>query len=107
LTLEGHPLSGAIRMMAEDLPDGAVHFEVRTYTRASSLPDLLAMAAVGESMKGAAWTTLVESVVRRSGGTAPRGVESSTEELDDAALRDVEQWAEELVHRHRRETSAA
>lgn len=107
LTLEGHPLSGAIRIMAEELADGEVHFEVRTYTRASSLPDLLAMAAAGDTIRGAAWMSLVESVIGRSGGAAPRGVETSTEELDDDALRDLESWAEDLVRRRRREESAA
>ena len=107
LTLEGHPLSGAIRIMADDLPEGVVHFEVRTYTRASTLPDRLAMAAVGDTVKGAAWTSLVESVIRRSGGTTPRGVESSTEELDAAALADLERWVEDLVRRRKREDTAA
>lgn len=105
LTLEGHPLSGAVRFLAEDLPAG-VHFEVRTYTRASSLPDLLAMAALGESMKGAAWSSLVEAVAARSGGSVPRGVESSVEELEDSALEDLEEWAEGLVRRRKRHESA-
>lgn len=107
VTLEGHPLSGTVRFMAEDRPSGAVRFEVRTYTRPSSVADGLAMALVGESLKGAAWASLVEGFVARSGGVAADGVQSTVEPLDEDAARDVEEWVEALVRRRKARSAPA
>lgn len=101
VTLEGHPLSGTVRFMTDELPGGAVRFEVRTYTRPSTLVDRLAMAMMGETIKGAAWKTLVEAVVERSGGAVVGKIETRTEELTDSAAEDVEAWVEELVRRRK------
>jgi uncharacterized protein YbjT (DUF2867 family) len=102
VTLEGHPLSGAIRFMAEER-DGLVHFEVRSYTRASDLVDRVGMAMGGQAAQKATWTGMVEEVVRRSGGEAVDGVQSETEELSEEQAHGVEEWVEELVMRRRRD----
>jgi nucleoside-diphosphate-sugar epimerase len=101
VTLEGHPLSGTVRMISEALGPDLVRFEVRTYTRASSLPDRIVMFALGESIKGAAWISLVDAVVLRSRGSADGGVHSFVEELDPEACADLESWVEAMVRRRK------
>lgn len=102
VTLAGHPLSGAIRFIVE--PRGErLRFEVRSFTRASHLVDRIGMETIGEPMRKATWTSFVEAAVKRSGGTAPDGVESETATLAGADARGVEEWAEQVVQRRRRE----
>ncbi len=98
ITLEGHPLSGIVRFLAEEEGE-RLRFEVRTFTRASGVLDLVAMSTVGEPLKDAAWRSLVREVVARSGGEAGDGIEAETEVLDGEAAESVEAWAEGLVRR--------
>lgn len=107
VTLEGHPLSGTVRFMADDLPSRAIRFEVRTYTRASTIADGVAMALLGEALKGAAWVSVVEAVVARSGGVAADGVRSTVDVLEAAAARDVEEWVNGLVRRRKARSAPA
>lgn len=104
VTLEGHPLSGAIRFLAEER-EGTTRFEVRSYTRASDLVDRVGMALGGHAAQKATWRSMVEEVVRRSGGEAADGVRDETEALAEAQAERVEDWVEELVMRRRREES--
>ncbi|HEX2187798.1 MAG TPA: DUF1990 family protein [Longimicrobiaceae bacterium] len=104
VTLEGHPLSGAIRFIAEE-GDGTTRFEVRSYTRASDLVDRVGMALGGHAAQKATWRAMVEEVVRRSGGDAVEGVQDETEAIPRAQAEHVESWVEELVMRRRREES--
>ncbi len=105
VTLEGHPLAGAIRFLFERRGD-AVRFEVQTYDRAGSTVDRLAMSTFGRVLKGATWVKLVEAVIEESGGTAPDGVETDSEALEDAQAKEIERWVEDLVMTRRRETGA-
>lgn len=84
---------------------GLVRFEVRSYTRASSLIDRIGMETIGEPLRRATWTSLVENVVRRSGGEAVDGVRTETAELAPEDAEGLERWAEELVVRRRREAA--
>jgi len=104
VTLQGHPLSGAVRFMVVDQP-GLLRFEVRTYTRASTLVDRIAMSAMGESLKGSAWETLVENVVERSGGELVGEIHSEVRALDEAEAESVEAWIKTVVHRRERAES--
>jgi nucleoside-diphosphate-sugar epimerase len=105
VTVEGHPLSGAIRFMAmEDGP--AIRFEIRSYTRATDLIDLIGMRTVGSVAQEATWKKVVEEVVERSGGEAPEGVRSEEVTLEGADARGVEEWVEDLVMTHEREQTA-
>ncbi len=102
VTIEGHPLSGAIRFMA--MPEGdAVRFEIRSYTRATDLIDLIGMRTVGSAAQQVTWKKVVEEVVSRSGGTSPEGVQSLDETLEGEDARAVEEWVEELVLTQERE----
>ena len=101
VTLHGHPLSGVIRFRVQERGP-LLRFEILAYTRASNVLDRLAMETFGESLRRVTWTSVVEEVVERSGGKAPEGVQSEKRELEEGEARDVEEWAEALVHRRER-----
>jgi len=105
VTLEGHPLSGAIRFMVEDHGE-TIRFEIRSYTRRSNLIDQIGMATVGNLAQRATWQGVVTEVVRRSGGEAVDGVKSEQGTLDDDDARKVEKWIDDVVMRFRRKRDA-
>ena len=103
VTLRGHPLSGAIRWLVEEPAPGTLRFEVRSYTRPSDLIDLIGMRTFGKVAQAAAWRTVVQNVVERSGGEAPDGVQEEHASLEGEDAEDVEAWVEEVVMRRRRD----
>ena len=105
ITLEGHPLSGAIRFLVEDRME-TVRFEIRSYTRRSNLIDQIGMATVGNLAQRATWQAVVAEVVRRSGGEAEDGVQSEQGTLDEEEAGKVEKWIDEVVMRYRRNVDA-
>jgi uncharacterized protein YbjT (DUF2867 family) len=91
-----------------------VELDVQVFDRASNVVDWLVMNPVGARLQNATWRQTVESVIKESGGTAPKGVEQHSEKLDDDQAREVNEWLERLVvaqrqmdHEVRRETRAA
>jgi uncharacterized protein YbjT (DUF2867 family) len=102
VTLEGHPIAGAVRFLAEDRAD-AVRFEVQVYERPASLADLIALRLGGALLQNAAWRRAVENVVSLSGGSTARGVEEDRETLDDEQASLVDRWLEALVQARRRD----
>ena len=105
VTLEGHPLSGAIRFDVQDAPGDSLRFEVRSFTRSSDLIDRIGMRTVGKVAQRATWRGVVSNVVDRSGGTAPEGVQEEETTLEGKDAEDVEAWVEEEVMRFRRKQS--
>jgi NADH dehydrogenase len=97
LTVEGHPLSGAIRFMVEEREGGIIRFEIRSFTRASNLLDLVGMRTAGFLAQKANWRAVVARVVERSGGEAVDGVNDETGFLGEEDARGVEKWVDELV----------
>jgi NADH dehydrogenase len=95
-TVEGHPLAGAVRFLAE-ARGAAVRFEVQVYDRAANLVDWLVMNPIGARLQNATWRETVERVLKESGGRAPRGVEHEFSKLDAAQAREVNDWLEGLV----------
>jgi uncharacterized protein YbjT (DUF2867 family) len=112
VTVAGHFLAGVIRFMVrtaasashpDDSPgEGRLRFEVRSYTRAASLPDLVAMRTLGAAAQVINWSAVVEEVVRRSGGAASDGVRHESNVLDEREASRVEEWVEEAVMRLKR-----
>ena len=96
VTLEGHPLAGAVRFLSEQRGDN-VRFETQVYDRPASLPDWFAMKTVGDSLQQRTWESLVERMVEESGGKAARGIEHSEEGLDVAQGELIEDWIRDLV----------
>jgi nucleoside-diphosphate-sugar epimerase len=105
VTLEGHPLSGAIRFDVQDAPGDSLRFEVRSFTRSSDLIDRIGMRTIGQIAQRATWRSVVENVVDRSGGTAPDGVQEEEVTLTGQDAEEVEAWVEETVMRFRRTRS--
>ena len=105
LTLEGHPLAGAVRFLCE--PRGnAIRFQVEVYDRPANVIDFIAMRAVGDRLQDHTWSHVVDKVVQVSGGSAPEGVEHETTALDDDEAEAIERWCEEIAMRAKRAENA-
>jgi uncharacterized protein YbjT (DUF2867 family) len=101
LTLEGHPLAGAVRFLCEPR-GGAVRFQVEVYDRPANMIDFIAMRAIGDWLQDHTWSHVVERVLELSGGSAPEGVQSDTESLDEQEAAAIDRWVRDLVMRRRR-----
>ena len=104
LTLEGHPLAGAVRFLSEQRGD-RLRFEVQVYDRAASVVDLVLMRTLGERLQDASWREMIRKVVAESGGTA-EGPQQETEVLDDQQADRIEEWLEDLAMQRKREEAA-
>lgn len=96
LTLEGHPLAGAVRFLAETR-GAAVRFQVEVYDRAANVIDLIAMRTLGDRLQSHTWTHVVDSMITRSGGAAPDGVQHDSESLDEKEAELIEVWVRVLA----------
>jgi len=96
MTLDGHPLAGAVRIQTESPRNDVVRLEVQAYDRAATLPDLLLMRSLGGALQTQAWTQLLQNVAKESGGR-PGDVQHSSENLAPSEAAVVQRWAEELV----------
>jgi uncharacterized protein YbjT (DUF2867 family) len=105
LTLEGHPLAGAVRFQCART-GGMVRFQVEVYERPATMLDLIAMRTLGDRLQNQTWERVVQGMVERSGGTAPAGVQQSDESLDDAEAEAIERWLAEVAVRRKREENA-
>jgi len=105
LTLEGHPLAGAVRFLCE--PRGnAIRFQVEVYDRPANVIDFIAMRAVGDRLQDHTWAHVVDRMVQISGGSAPSGVEHESDTLDDDEAAAIERWCEEIAMRAKRAENA-
>jgi NADH dehydrogenase len=102
VTLEGHPLAGAVRFQSAAHGD-RVRFEVDLYDRSSNAVDWLAMHTVGAPLQNRTWETIVERMVEVSGGEAPDAPLRETTRLDDEQAAKVDTWLKELVAERRRQ----
>lgn len=107
VTLEGHPLSGAIRFDVTERAPGVLRFEIRSFTRSADLVDRIGMRAFGKAAQRATWRSVVSAAVERSGGDALEGVQEEETALHGQDAEDVERWVEEVVMRFRRARSPA
>jgi NADH dehydrogenase len=102
LTLEGHPLAGAVRFLVDHHgPD--VRFEVQVYDRPSNVVDFVAMRTVGDFLQNRTWNAVVDNVLRVSGGEARDGVKSESASLDEAEAKSIESWLDSIVTKLKRE----
>ena len=105
LTLEGHPLAGAVRFLCESRGE-SVRFQVEVYDRPSNVIDFIAMRAVGDRLQDHTWAHVVDRMVQISGGAAPAGVERESVSLDEDQAAGIEQWLEETTMRQKRAENA-
>lgn len=101
-TLEGHPLAGAVRFLAEARGD-LLRFEVQVYERAANMLDLIAMRTIGDILQNSNWEQLVTAVIDASGGESFEGVQYESETLDDDQAKKIEEWLENLIAGRKRE----
>ena len=101
-TVGGHMLAGMILFDASGDRRKSVRFLVEIHARAANVLDLLAMSTVGDSLQKENWEEVVARVVGLSGGTAPAGVQSETETLDDEEARRLESRLSDLINRRKR-----
>ena len=101
VTLTGHPLAGAIRFVAQQRGD-LIRFEVQVYDRPASLADWLLMRAVGDGLQVRTWESLVEAMVKESGGAAVTPVQHDETFLAEHKAERVEEWIKELVVERKR-----
>lgn len=101
VTLEGHPLAGAVRFLAERRGDN-VRFETQVYDRPASLPDWFVMKTVGDPLQSRTWESLVEKMVEESGGAAPQGIQHTEDALDENKGDRIEDWIRDLVMERKR-----
>jgi uncharacterized protein YbjT (DUF2867 family) len=101
-TVGGHMLAGMIQFNASGDRRKAVRFLIDIHARAATTLDLLAMSTVGDSLQQENWEEVVTRVVGLSGGTAPLGVQTETETLDDEEARRVERRLNKLINKRKR-----
>jgi nucleoside-diphosphate-sugar epimerase len=100
MTLEGHPLAGAVRFIASDLPNG-VRFEIHVYDRPANALDWMLMRPIGDRMQESTWQELADTVARVVGASDPKVVHE-VRDLDEAEAAAVQRWARELAMDQRR-----
>lgn len=105
LTLEGHPLAGAVRFLCE-ARGPAIRFQVEVYDRPANVIDFIAMRAIGDRLQEHTWSHVVDRMVQISGGSAPNDVEHESASLDEDEAAAIERWCEELAMRAKREVNA-
>jgi NADH dehydrogenase len=105
LTLEGHPLAGAVRFRCERATD-TVRFLVEVFDRPANLLDLIAMRTLGDRLQSHTWTQVVEGMIEQSGGRAPAGVQHVSDSLDEAEANAIEDWLADVALRRKREENA-
>jgi NADH dehydrogenase len=101
VTLEGHPLAGAVRFITEQRGD-KVRFETQVYDRPASLPDWFMMKTIGDRLQAKTWESLVDRMVSESGGVAPDGVKHTEDDLDEDQADLIEGWIGDLVMERKR-----
>jgi NADH dehydrogenase len=94
-TVRGHALAGIVRFSARDLDDG-LEFEVMTCDAAANRLDWLTLTMGGARLQDANWSTVVERVAQRAGGTHG-AVQSDNRTLGDEEAAAVERWVNEIA----------
>jgi NADH dehydrogenase len=103
VTLEGHPLAGAVRFLSEQRGD-KVRFEAQIYDRPASIADWMLMKAGGDMLQARTWEGLVQKMIEESGGSAPDGIQQDEVSLDEQQAERIEDWIRDLVMERRRST---
>jgi len=96
VTLAGHPLCGAVRLLSEQRGD-VLRFEVQVYDRPANLADWLALRTVGDGLQNQTWESLVEAMVVESGGTRVGSVETEETDLEEDQAERLEEWLKALI----------
>jgi NADH dehydrogenase len=105
VTLAGHPLSGAIRFLSEQISD-VIRFQIQVYDRPANLADWLVMRTVGEGVQARSWESLLQEMVRESGASSASPIQHEEEYLDQDQAERVEEWVRDVVAERKRDRRA-
>jgi uncharacterized protein YbjT (DUF2867 family) len=105
VTLAGHPLSGAIRFLSEQISE-VIRFQVQVYDRPANLADWLVMRTVGEGVQARSWESLLQEMVTESGAKWASPIQHEEEYLDQDQAERVEEWVKEVVADRKRDRQA-
>jgi len=94
LTVEGHPLAGAVRFLVTTDANG-VRFEIDVYERSASTIDGVIMRTVGAHLQRGVWTQLAQNVAKAVGASSSE-VHVEEETLDEREANLVNEWAATL-----------
>lgn len=100
VTVEGHPIAGAVRFLAETRGD-AVRFEVEVFERAANIIDFAMIRSLGALVQDGNWGAVVQRVVETSGGSGE--VEHESRTLDEQQAARVEEWLRDLMLERKRD----
>jgi nucleoside-diphosphate-sugar epimerase len=103
LTLDGHPLAGAVSFLFSRGP----RFEVQAHFRFGSTLDSLAMTLGGSLAQDATWTGVVERAAELSGGRLAGPVREESQVLEGEEAARVERWLTDLVSERKRRSRSA
>ena len=106
VTIAGHPLSGAIRFLSEQISD-VIRFRIQVYDRPANLADWLVMRTVGEGVQAKSWESLLQEIAHESGATSVSPIQHEEEYLDEAQAERVDEWVKALVAERKRQQAAA
>ena len=105
VTLAGHPLSGAIRFLSEQISD-VIRFQIQVYDRPANLADWLVMRTVGEGVQARSWESLLQEIVKESGARSASPIQHEEEYLDQDQAERVEAWVRDVVAERKRDAQA-
>lgn len=103
-TLRGHPIAGVVRFSAAEHASGALRFQVAVHAQAASVVDWMMLKTAGSTAQNATWKTVVERMVERSEGSAPKGVETQARTLSGEEATEAEHWISEMILERKRQT---
>jgi NADH dehydrogenase len=100
MTLEGHPLAGAVRFIVRAIA-GGVGFDIEAYDRPANVVDWLLMRPIGDRLQESTWLQLAKNVARVL-GVGDAEVTHRVKDLDEEEAKAVQRWARELTTKQRR-----
>lgn len=108
VTLTGHPLAGALRLVCAPLGEGApaagaIRVEIQVFEQAATGIDWLSMLLGGEELQEATWKETVRRIVSESGGTARGGIHQESNRLDPEEAERVASWLRTTIRERKRE----
>lgn len=101
-TIEGHPLAGIVTFSSEK-KEGRLRFTVETFSRCANSVDWVAINVAGRWFQDLTWMSVAENMAKLSGGASSEGVQHEARTLEGDEAKGVEEWANDLVARRKRE----
>ncbi len=102
LTVEGHPLNGAVKFEVTDKSDSEVKITIDTFSRSANMIDAAVMNGIGQVAQELTWHKVMGNIGQVVGGELEE-VNRSIEEPEPGEASEVEAWLKELALKSRRQ----